>query len=123
MLDQTHLYINRFVTTAFAASASAGWWEGADIFNDPQTVPTKLCLVHSEISEAMEGHRTGAMDKHLPHRESIEVELADAMIRIADLAGALGLDLGGAIEEKMAYNAQRADHKRDARDAEGGKAY
>lgn len=105
-----------------SASSRAGWWEGVH----PRAfgvVPTKLCLIHSEISEAMEGDRKGLMDDHLPHRTMLEVELADAVIRIADLAGALGLDLGGAIAEKMAYNAQRADHKPEARAATGGKTY
>jgi NTP pyrophosphatase (non-canonical NTP hydrolase) len=71
----------------------------------------------------MEGHRKGLMDDKLPHRPMIEVELADAMIRIADLAGALGLDLGGAIAEKMAYNATRADHRPESRAKAGGKSY
>ena len=83
----------------------------------------KLCLIHSEISEAMEGHRKGLMDDKLPHRPMMEVELADAVIRIFDLAGALDFDLGGAIAEKMAFNAQRPDHKLENRVAEGGKAY
>jgi NTP pyrophosphatase (non-canonical NTP hydrolase) len=53
----------------------------------------------------------------------LEVELADALIRICDLAGAMQLDLGGAVREKLDYNATRADHKFEARTAEGGKAY
>lgn len=101
----------------YQASLSAGWWDGE------VNVPTKLCLIHSEISEAMEGDRKGLMDDKLPHRSSIEVELADAVIRIADLAGRLGLDVGGAIDEKMAYNAIRKDHKKEVRAAEGGKKY
>lgn len=104
------------------ASTAAGWWRGVDP-RAPYVVPSKLCLIHSEISEAMEGDRKGLMDDHLPSRTMLEVELADAVIRIADLAGALGLDLGGAIAMKMAYNAQRADHKPEARAAKGGKAY
>jgi len=48
---------------------------------------------------------------------------ADAIIRIADLAGYLGLDLDGAIKEKMAYNAKREDHKIENRSAPGGKAF
>lgn len=104
------------------ASRNAGWWNGVDVA-DRNVVPAKLCLIHSEISEAMEGHRKNQMDTHLPHRAMIEVELADAVIRIADLAGALGLDLGAAIAEKMAYNATRADHKPEARAATNGKAY
>lgn len=86
-------------------------------------VPEKLCLSHSELSEAMEGHRKGRMDDHLPHRSMLEVELADTCIRVFDLAGAMGLDLAGAIIEKLAYNQQRADHKPEARAAAGGKAY
>jgi hypothetical protein len=45
------------------------------------------------------------------------------VIRIFDLAGAYNMDMGGAIAEKMAYNAQRADHKPEARAAAGGMAY
>jgi len=116
--------VNALVDAAHGASAKAGWWNPQDVakFGDG-LVPTKLCLIHSEISEAMEGHRKGLMDDKLPHRPMIEVELADAMIRIADLAGALGLDLGGAVEEKMAFNAVRSDHKAEARAASGGKSY
>jgi len=115
--------INALVEAAHGASIASGWWVGVDIHNDRHVVPAKLCLIHSEISEAMEGHRKGLMDDKLSHRLMIEVELADAMIRIADLAGALGLDLGGAVEEKMAFNAVRADHKLEVRAVVGGKAY
>jgi len=86
-------------------------------------VAEKLCLSHSEVSEAMEGYRKGLQDDHLTHRQMIEVELSDAAIRIFDLAGALGLDLGGAIAEKLEYNQQRADHKPENRAKEGGKAF
>lgn len=86
-------------------------------------VAQKLCLIHSEISEAMEGHRKGLQDDKLPHRPMMEVELADAVIRISDLCGAMGYDLGGAIAEKLAYNAQRADHKPENRAKDGGKKY
>lgn len=86
-------------------------------------VAEKLCLSHSELSEAMEGYRKGLQDDHLPHRSMLEVELADAVIRIADLAGAMGLDLGGAIAEKLQYNQERADHKPENRAKEGGKAF
>ena len=113
---------NLLADACHGASSAAGWWNGVDP-HAPHVVPAKLCLIHSEISEAMEGHRKGLMDDHLPERPMIEVELADAVIRIADLAGALGLDLGGAIAAKMAYNAHRADHKPEARAAVGGKAY
>ena len=82
-----------------------------------------LALIHSEISEALEGERKNLMDDHLPHRKMAEVELADAVIRILDYAGGFGYDLQGAYEEKMAYNKQRADHKPENRKKENGKKF
>lgn len=113
---------NHLVYTCHSAAYRAGWWDGVDL-SDKNVVPAKLCLIHSEVSEAMEGHRKDLPDDKLPHRKMVEVELADALIRICDLAGALGLDLGGAVQEKMTYNAQRPDHKRENRAKAGGKAY
>lgn len=107
-------------------AVSSGWWKDIKTGEDmrgKRNVGELLCLVHSEISEAMEGHRKNLMDDHLPTRKMFEVELADAVIRIMDLAGGYDLDLGGAIAEKLEYNAQRADHKIENRKAEGGKAY
>lgn len=110
-----------------AASFNAGWWvntkTGVDTRDNPMCFSQKLMLIVSEVAEAMEGDRKSLMDDKLPHRPMREVELADAVIRIFDLAGAYNMDLGGAIAEKLAYNAQRADHKLENRQAEGGKAY
>lgn len=126
------------VEACHTASVKAGWWgeleQTGDLPYDVSEVRSgnrfgkalvaqKLCLIHSEVSEAMEGHRKGLPDDKLPHRPMAEVELADAVIRICDLAGAMGYDLGGAIAEKLAFNAQREDHKPEARRAAGGKAY
>lgn len=82
-----------------------------------------LCLIHSEISECMEGERKNLMDDKLPHRRMAEVELADALIRIFDYAGAFGYDLDGAVAEKRAYNAQRPDHKVESRLRADGKQW
>ena len=114
--------INVSVQLCHGLAREAGWWNGVDL-NDPQTIATKLCLIHSEVSEAMEGARKDLMDDHLPHRKMVEVELADAMIRIMDLAGAMGLDLGGATVEKLQYNTSRADHKTENRVSTGGKKF
>lgn len=105
----------------------SGWWKtpnGDDINpNDSYVFGTKVALIHSEISEALEGKRKNRQDDHLPHRMSVEVELADALIRIFDTAGAMGLDLAGAVMEKLAYNQKRADHKIANRAAAGGKEF
>lgn len=122
----THSAASVLVTACHGAAFNAGWWHDiktGECLIGKRNVGELLCLVHSEISEAMEGHRKGLMDDHLPHRSMIEVELADAMIRICDLGGSLGLDLAGAIVEKLAYNAKRADHKPENRLADGGKKY
>jgi NTP pyrophosphatase (non-canonical NTP hydrolase) len=105
-------------------AANEKWWRDLKT-GEPvkRNVGEMLCLVHSEISEAMEGHRKNLPDDKLPHRSMIEVELADAVIRIFDIAAGLGMDLGGAFVEKMAYNATREDHKPEARMKQNGKKY
>ena len=105
-----------------AASVNAGWWDDARKSN-PFAFSNALCLIHSEISEAMEGDRKNSKDDHLPHRPATEVELADAVIRIFDLAGAFNLDIAGALVEKLAYNKTRADHKLEIRKGSNGKRY
>lgn len=117
------------------SNAVAGWWTdldtGINLANEARKgtrlgkaiVAEKLCLIHSEVSEAMEGARKNLPDDKLPHRPMIEVELADAVIRILDLCGALELDIDGAIHEKRTYNSKREDHKIENRLKAHGKAY
>lgn len=114
--------LNAIRDLCHGASLQAGWWRESDTF-DPHIVPTKLMLTVSELAEAMEGDRKNAMDDHLPHRKMLEVELADAIIRICDLAGFRQLDIGGALVEKLAYNKVRLDHKIETRHRDGGKSY
>jgi NTP pyrophosphatase (non-canonical NTP hydrolase) len=82
-----------------------------------------IALIHSEVSEMLEGVRKGLQDTHLAHRSMEEVEAADIFIRLLDYCSYRGLDLGGAIVEKLAYNRSRKDHTRDARRAAGGKRF
>lgn len=118
--------INRLCGDVHEDNVAAGWWTdrhtGESIL-ETRNVPEILMLIVSEIAEGMEGYRKSLMDDKLPHREMLEVELADACIRIFDLAGARGYDLGGAVAEKRAFNANRADHKLENRLKPGGKAF
>lgn len=114
---------------AYNASRACGW-HADKITGEPHSAaetdakfPERIALTHSELSEALEGHRKGKMDDHLPHRPSAEVELADAVIRAFDLAAAMGYDLPGAFVEKISYNMQREDHTTEARKQADGKRY
>lgn len=81
---------------------SKGWWDTTR--SDGEII----ALIHSELSECLEAFREGNLeDKHLPHRASAEVELADAVIRIMDFAGQKFMDIAGAIVDKMDFNRSR----------------
>ena len=82
-----------------------------------------LALIHSELSECLEGIRKNLPDEKLPHRPQEEVELADAVMRIFDYAGGFDLDLAGAIVEKFNYNATRQDHAKESRQQPNGKKF
>lgn len=68
---------------------------------------SRIALMHSELSECLEGIRKDLPDDHLPNRSMEVCELADTVIRILDYAGAYQLPLMEVILEKMAYNGTR----------------
>lgn len=105
--------VRALVDFCHGEAVDAGWWtdgKGESLIGRRNRIEL-LALMHSEISEALVGELKNRMDDHLPHRKAVEVELADAIIRICDYAGGFGLDLAGAIVEKVAYNRTRADHR------------
>ena len=79
-----------------------GWWETDRCYGE------LIALVHSELSEALESFREdNPPDKHLPQFDGAVVELADAVIRIMDMAEAHGWPLAEAICAKHEYNKTR----------------
>lgn len=105
-------------------AANIKWWRDINT-GDPlkRNKGELIALMHSELSEALEGERKDLMDDKLPNRKMAEVELVDTLIRIFDYAGGFGYDLQGAFEEKMRYNTQRQDHTHEARKIAGGKQF
>lgn len=102
--------IKTLVAKAHENAVKHGFWE------PPLAFGTAIALIHSELSEALEEERNGSPDVWFACNESdsfsrkpegVAVELADAVIRIADLCGHLGIDLEEVIEIKMAYNEGR----------------
>lgn len=158
-------------------AANEKWWVDLKTGERIKRSSRELsALIVSEVVEALEGERKNLMDDKLPHRKMAEVEMADAFIRILDLAGGYDIDLSimrrltpihdnvavalfhlmehglscasvdtrhlskalayivaycekhdydlaGAIEEKLAFNAIRSDHKIENRLKEGGKKF
>lgn len=94
-----------------ANAREKGWWPEGD--DDVNNIPEKLALIHSEISEALEEYRNFDRLSEIRERmydrapEGFGIELADAMIRILDLAEYLEIDMQQCIEIKMRYNKTR----------------
>lgn len=116
--------ITSLVEVCYGQAKLGGWWTDIHTGQPKDRNDGEMFMLQvSEIAEAMEGHRKNKMDPNLPHLKNVVVELADCVIRIADYCGGRNLDLAGAIVEKLAYNAQRADHKIENRLLDDGKKY
>ena len=98
-------------------------------FEKEKNIGEMLCLIHSEVSEALEADRKG-MYADLPEntldalidffnketfqseykelvKGTFEEEMADIVIRVMDLCAFKGIDLESHIKAKMRYNALR----------------
>ncbi len=104
-----------FQREAFNVAKDHGFHDGdsdePDIMN--LQFEQRLMLIVSEVVEAHDDHRHGCgiQDLYLDSAEhgpkGIPSELADIVIRVADLAETYGIDLGAAIGYKMLYNKDR----------------
>ena len=130
--DLSHLVVGPMEASAltFMAAAihygnvKAGWWTNI-LTKEPldRNAGELMMLMVSEIAEGMEGDRKDKQDDHLPQYKMVDVEMADAFIRIMDFCGARACPIGEIVLAKLHYNANRADHKQENRLKADGKKY
>lgn len=116
MLESDRKTIKSWAKLVHQTSVDHGWWPTRAMVDIVRSIPEKLCLIHSEVSEALEVFRDSGngltvrlYDDSKGDNKPIgfESELADIVIRVFDLAEALNIDIERAIAEKHAYNVTR----------------
>ncbi len=98
-------------------------------YEHPATFPDRCMLIVSEIAEAVEAHRNGRTTAHgdvyqackmsdmemasFPEffrrnvKDTVEDEIADAIIRLLDLSGYMNIDIDAHVAAKLSYNTTR----------------
>lgn len=71
-----------------------GWW----ITN--RQIPELLCLVHAEVSEALEAYREN-------NNDNFKEELADIVIRVWDICEHLDINIAEEVNKKHKFNLTR----------------
>lgn len=145
--EQIIASINDLSKQLFEQNKRAGWWHDLDAINKVAQDEElrnrldaifkkdfvaffvmllkcqKLALIHSEVSEALEGLRKNLKDDHFPNLDMFSTEIADVIIRSLDLASAFKYPIADITVQKIEYNSTRTDHKKENRNGEHGKQF
>lgn len=120
-IEEAAFWLDRLAQTIHRLNST--WWQVDENGRYTRNKAEAIALMHSELSEMLEGVRKDKMDDHLPHLLSEEVEAADVLIRLLDYCAGFRLDIADAMVQKLHYNAKRSDHKLQNRNAAGGKKF
>lgn len=86
--------LSKIAKIVHGTAINKGWWK------KPRPIPELLCLIHSEVSEALEAYRNH-------DDENFAEELADTIIRILDLCCAMEIDIEKEVLDKNEFNKLR----------------
>lgn len=112
--------IDKDAKAIFAANAAKGFWDvpreamvaggGTPAWFTLMKKAEKIALMHSELSEMLEGIRKPGKSDKIPDFSQEEEELADVFIKLMDYTGGFNIRLGAAVAAKLEFNAKR-EHK------------
>lgn len=114
------LTIADLVREAHETALSKGWHPNEELQHprdeaaraaDANRFGALMALIHSEVSEAVEAYRERGTvcgwTRDDGKGEGVPAELADVLIRVADVAGLYGIDLEDAVRRKLDFNKTR----------------
>ena len=93
--------LGKFAKKVHENAVEHGWWD------NPPEDGTMIALMHSELSEALEGLRKDNKSDKIEGFTAVEEELADVIIRILDYSEGKKLRLVEALIAKHEFNIKR----------------